>query len=86
MKRIVAFDVSDDKIRYRLVKILLSKGIRLQESVFAIQVSARELDELYDAIQKLVGDKAVVHIFPLCSSCEEKTLAINAAYQYCVIV
>lgn len=86
MKRIVAFDVSDDKIRYRLCKCLLGIGIRMQESVFLVQVSSGDLKELHARLKDIVKDKGVVHIFTLCSSCEEKTLAINCQYQYCVIV
>jgi CRISPR-associated endonuclease Cas2 len=86
MKRIVAFDISDDKVRYKMVKLLLSRGIRLQESVFALQIDREDMDDLEAKIRELIENKGIVHIFQLCSSCEEKSLAINCNYQYCVIV
>jgi CRISPR-associated endonuclease Cas2 len=86
MKKIVAFDISDDKVRYKMAKFLMSKGIRLQESVFAISIRPQEYNRFVSQAKEIVADKGILHVFHLCSSCEEKSLAINCSYEYCVIV
>lgn len=45
-KLIVFYDISNDKIRYKIVKILESYGIRMQKSVFQCEVSLRQFIEL----------------------------------------
>lgn len=79
MRYVVAFDVGDDKRRYRVVKALLGVGRRVQESVF-------ELDELGEGMLKRVlaevqraMDPSVdaVRVYALCGACTGKVEAFG---------
>jgi|WetSurMetagenome_2_1015567.scaffolds.fasta_scaffold911711_1 CRISPR-associated protein Cas2 len=85
MKKVVAFDVSDDKIRRRITKVLLANGFRIQESVFILTLPSRKIKWLQRKLSSIVTDKGIIHIFDLCHSCEKKTIAINAKYERVVI-
>ena len=43
---IVFYDISDNKIRNKIVKILESYGIRMQKSVFQCEISLRQFIQL----------------------------------------
>ncbi len=61
----VAYDITIDKIRRRLVKYLENYGHRIQYSVFCIRVTERELFELRQNIEKLTApdqNKSVIFI------------------------
>ena len=61
----VAYDITIDKIRRRLVKYLENYGHRIQYSVFCLRVTERELFELRQNIEKLTApdqNKSVIFI------------------------
>ena len=61
----VAYDITIDKIRRRLVKHLENYGHRIQYSVFCIRVTDRELFELKRSIEELTApdkEKSVIFI------------------------
>ena len=45
---IVFYDISDNKIRNKIVKILESYGIRMQKSVFQCEVNLRQLSSIVE--------------------------------------
>lgn len=57
MRTVIAFDVSDDRRRAKLVKVLLSYAHRVQKSVF-------EADSLSEAVFLRMRSKAERHIDP----------------------
>ncbi len=61
----VAYDITIDKIRRRLVKYLENYGHRIQYSVFCLRVTERELFELRQRIEELTApdqSKSVIFI------------------------
>lgn len=71
---LVAYDVSDDRMRQRLHRRLLAVLPRVQKSVFEGPVAPRELDEVRRAIREevdLSGD--TVRVIHLCARCREAT-------------
>lgn len=82
MHYVIAFDVSSDKVRRQLTKILLNKGIRIQESVFAVNLKTHELNSISRKLEKTLDKQGVIHIFSICGSCEKKSLAINRRIEY----
>ena len=50
MQALIAFDIADDHRRYRLTRVLLDYGERIQESVFWIDCE----DDLVDRIRERV--------------------------------
>lgn len=70
---LIAYDISSDRRRNRVAKLLQSWGYRIQESVFQLRTSRADLDEIISDLEKIVDSKDdVVHIYTLCSSCEGK--------------
>ncbi len=68
---IVCYDISDDRARYRVVKVLKGCGTRVQKSVFQCpDLSEKQLLDLQEKMEALI-DHTVdsVHYFRLCRAC-----------------
>lgn len=85
MHYVVAFDVSSDKVRRRLSKILLSRGVRIQESVFALNLKHHEAKAIAKKLENTLNKQGIIHIFQVCGACAKKSLAINKEPEYYVI-
>jgi CRISPR-associated endonuclease Cas2 len=85
MHYIIAFDVSDDKVRRKLCKILLDKGVRIQESVFAVNLKKHELKSVTRRLEQTLNKQGIIHIINVCGACAKKSLAINKQIEYYAI-
>jgi CRISPR-associated protein Cas2 len=71
MRTVICFDVSDDRKRYRLVKVLLGCAERVQKSVF----EARKLNEaaflrLRSRAERIIDPKTdSLRYYRLCAAC-----------------
>jgi CRISPR-associated protein Cas2 len=73
MKYTIAFDITDDRVRYRAVKILLEYGYRVQKSVFEGILSLESAAECRERLAKIIDAKLdSVRIYPFCGQCESK--------------
>ncbi len=63
---LVAFDISDNRIRRQVVKLLEGVGQRIQYSVFEAQLSESQLKQLQRNIFQRIEATDRVHYFPLC--------------------
>jgi len=71
---VVCFDIVDDRIRYRVVKVLKAYGYRVQKSVFECPgVTEEQFLKMRTAIEKLIDhlDDSVRYYY-LNRSCLEK--------------
>jgi CRISPR-associated protein Cas2 len=80
LEYVVCYDLSDDRRRERMARVLLDYGRRVQESVFVMDLD----EELYERMMMRVRREADeswdwVHIFPLCKSCVGKVVVIGRA-------
>ncbi len=66
MKYLIAYDVSDDKRRRKLFKLLKGYGYNIQKSVFEVPVNDQKIiKKLKDEIEKIVEkEHDLVYIFP----------------------
>jgi len=66
----IAYDVSDDRRRYRISKALERYGMRAQYSVFELSISLQGLHKLVDRLRSLLDHKddrlLVVRLCPGC--------------------
>lgn len=73
---IISYDISDDKLRTKFSKYLLSFGHRIQYSVVQIDNSRRVLDNIICEIEnryaKRFGEEDSIYIFNMSSNCEIK--------------
>ena len=70
---IVSYDISDDRRRQKVAKVLKDFGERVQFSVFEADVDQNQFKRLEQRIiECLDQDEDSVRIYPLCSSCISK--------------
>lgn len=73
MKRfyVVCFDISDDRTRYRVAKVLKGYGYRVQKSVFECpQLTEKQLLTLMDRLERLIDRTTdTVRYYRQCRAC-----------------
>ena len=80
MRYLIAYDITDDRRRYRIAQTLLDYGQRLQESLFLCYLESGQLQTLRARLVshlELTEDR--LHIIPLCASCWASTEAFGRA-------
>jgi len=74
MRVVIAFDVSDDRVRYRLVKVLKTYAHRVQKSVF----EARDLDRATYLRMRSRAEGVIdartdsLRYYSLCAGCKDR--------------
>lgn len=78
----VIYDIVEDKVRNKIAKITLGKGLyRVQKSVFLGTIERNQLDELKMQVSDLIDkEKDSVYIFPLCSDDFKKVILLGQAF------
>jgi len=71
MTCIVAYDISNTRLRGKLSRYLAKLGVRLQKSVFAIEIERHAFKRLMNDIHRIVGDDEAVAVFRLCEGCKK---------------
>jgi CRISPR-associated protein Cas2 len=74
---LVAFDVSSDRRRRRIVKVLEKQGSRVNYSVFECMLTAMEAQKLKEDLARLMKPgKDNILVYPLCKNCVDKRISI----------
>ncbi|MGQ4808496.1 CRISPR-associated endoribonuclease Cas2 [Candidatus Entotheonellaceae bacterium PAL068K] len=81
---VVAYDISSDKRRLKVAKILEDFGDRAQYSVFEMQLDrADQLDELQQRLQTVIDPGSDgVRVYFLCRACREKAVVLGQGQIY----
>jgi CRISPR-associated protein Cas2 len=70
---LLTYDISDDKRRLKIAKIMESVGDRVQHSVFEAYLTQQELDKLLKRVRKVLSAKDdSLRVYQLCAACREK--------------
>ncbi len=71
MFMVICFDISDDRIRYRVVKALKGVGYRVQKSVFECPgLTERQFLKLQEHFEALIDhEQDTVRYYTLCKHC-----------------
>ncbi len=71
MYYIICYDISDNRIRYRVVKELKGYGTRVQKSVFQCpDLTEKKLLDIEEKMEALIDHGTdSVHYFRLCRAC-----------------
>lgn len=79
MRIVVSYDISDDKRRSKVAKIMEGYGYRVQYSVFECELNARKLAQLKRRLRPLVNPKEweSVRFYPLCAECDKKVKVLG---------
>lgn len=70
---VIAYDISDDKRRYRVVKALKQYGVAINMSVYECVLTKSQLEKLMLRLERIIDrqtDKIV--FYPLCIDCFSK--------------
>ena len=68
----IAYDISDDRIRYRVAKILENHGTRVQYSVFECSLREQEGRLLREQLLDLLEQGDSLRWYPLCVWCRKR--------------
>ncbi len=71
MFMVICFDISDDRIRYRVAKVLKGVGYRVQKSVFECpSVTEKQFLKLQERFEALIDhEQDSVRYYILCGNC-----------------
>ena len=70
----LAYDMTDDKRRAKIARLMESFGERVQSSVFEAYLTRPELDKLLKKARKVLDeDNDSLRIYYLCQACRQKT-------------
>lgn len=77
---LVCFDISDDRARRDIGRLLLHYGSRVQESVFEIMLKdASQLQSLRQCIAKKLEHEHEVRFYRLCCGCRKQSFRLDDA-------
>ena len=70
---VIAYDITDDLRRSRIVKVIEKHGIRVNYSVFECMLTDAQRDKLQEKIARLMrsSEDSVIY-YPLCLNCYSK--------------
>ena len=78
MKVLAAYDVSDDRRREHIVRILQDYGQRVQESVFWLEADAMLIANMRERIRREIDEETdSLWILMLCEACVQKVETIG---------
>ena len=79
MTCIVAYDIKKTKIRNKVAKYLLNMGVRIQKSVFAVEIERHACKRMTRALERMTEKEDSVIIIRLCVGCRKKAIQLDPA-------
>ena len=74
---VVSYDISDDKKRNKVAKILFDFGKRVQYSVFECILEDDHLKKMVGRLERVVSQEDSVRIYPLCMKCKSSATTMG---------
>ncbi len=74
---VVMYDITDDRRRNRLYKLMKSYGAHVQYSGFELQLDRKQILVLESEIKDLIEPQDSVRLYQLCRSCESSSKIIG---------
>lgn len=76
---VISYDISNDRLRNKLAKLLEGHGRRVQYSVFECRLTEKQFSALYEKIVCLLSDTGEdgIRIYKLCGKCENNIRTIG---------
>ncbi|KAA0221429.1 CRISPR-associated endonuclease Cas2 [candidate division KSB1 bacterium] len=67
---LISYDITDDKVRFRLARTLKDFGKRVQRSVFEAEITEAELTKLHQKLAQVRLDSDdSIRLYRLCDGC-----------------
>lgn len=79
MRIVISYDISDDKRRTKVAKIMEGHGYRVQYSVFECDLDDAQLKKLWQRLKPLVSPQngESIRFYPLHRECAEKAKVLG---------
>lgn len=77
MRVVVTYDISKDKVRKKVFRILESYGAWKQYSVFELELTDVQLVQMKVKIQSVIEEHDRIRFYELCQRCVGKVLEIG---------
>ncbi|MDD3071270.1 MAG: CRISPR-associated endonuclease Cas2 [Methanoculleus horonobensis] len=77
MRTVVTYDISDDKIRSKVYRILEKYGAWKQYSVFELEITDVQRLELDNEIKSKIKETDKVRIYTICDRCVKNIVDIG---------
>jgi len=78
---VLAYDMSNDRRRAKISKIMESVGERVQGSVFEAYLTAQELEKLLQRVGKVLKkEEDSLRIYFLCEACRPKIRLVGQSH------
>lgn len=76
---VISYDISSDRLRNKMAKLLEGHGKRVQYSVFECRLTEKQFSDLYEKIVCLLSDTGEdgVRVYQLCGKCEKHIQTIG---------
>ncbi len=74
---VIAYDISDDRRRTQVARMLEGYGERVQYSVFEAWLDDAELKRVRQRLERVVKEEGTVRIYSLCATCREKAAVLG---------
>lgn len=83
--QLIAYDITEDKVRVRVAKILLDYGVRVQYSVFEMDMTENELTIVLKRVRAQINeDTDSVLVYNLCAGCDKRVISLGVSKKYTV--
>lgn len=76
---VISYDITDNKVRNKVSKVLEGYGKRIQYSVFECEISGKLFEKLYEQLLEQTIDSKTdsIRIYRLCSKCAGECMTIG---------
>lgn len=82
MNMVVAYDIADPRRLQRIAKIMKDYGLRVQKSIFEVEVTERQFAEMRKrAENEMLQEEDGVKFFPLCGRCCDTVITYGRTMQ-----
>lgn len=72
---VIAYDIADNRRRYRVVKAIEKYGVRINYSVYECMVTPAQLEKIQQKISRLIEKQEdTVVYYPICMNCFTKII------------
>lgn len=72
MKRVICYDIIDDRRRNRIFKLLKDYGRHVQYSVFEVECDEKNWLRLQFRLESLLNEEDSLSVYTLCQSCTQR--------------
>ncbi|MCL6558685.1 MAG: CRISPR-associated endonuclease Cas2 [Firmicutes bacterium] len=83
MNVVVSYDITDDRRRNKLAKVLKDYGTRVQYSVFEVVVDGGRFEKMRRAIEKVINESEdSVRFYILCAACLGRIICLGKGEEF----